>query len=175
MVGPPIRDGFRQLGYFDESQIEEVVVRCREHFAQNGMQGFRLFDDIVELLESLKAKGIKMAVATSARTTSANECLGNFGINEYFDMIVGANEDGTRSEKPEIIGHILDTLDSERKFNTIMIGDREFDILGAKAHGIVSVGVLWGNGSEAELTQAGADHIVDSLEELKLIIAPKAH
>jgi len=164
MLGPPIRDSFRTLGCFEESQIEDVVTKCREYFAENGMKGFYLFDGVVDMLEALKSKDIKMAVATSARTTSAKECLGHFDIAKYFEIIVGANQDGSRSEKPEIIAYILKSL--SKGYNPIMIGDRKFDILGAKAHGMSSIGCLWGYGDEVELLEAGATYLVKSPNEV---------
>ena len=125
-----------------------------------------MYEGIKDLLENLKQKGIKMAVATAKATVYVEKGLEYFGLADYFDIIMGCELDGTRGDKAEIIAHILDQLDPKRKLKVAMIGDRNYDIIGAKAHGIDSYGCLWGYGDEAELTKAGATHIISKPKEL---------
>ncbi|MDR2167398.1 MAG: HAD hydrolase-like protein [Clostridiales bacterium] len=166
LLGPPIREGFHMLGDFADEQVEGLVAKYREDFTARGMFEARLYPGIEAMLAEFKARGANMAVATSKVTIYAEKILSHFGIAHYFDIIAGANLDGSRSEKPEIIAHVLDSLDKDRKLKVAMIGDRKYDILGAKAHNITSVGCLWGYGGQAELENAGACFLVDSPKDL---------
>ena len=169
-IGPPIRDSFKALHGFNPEKTEKAVAKYREYFATKGMFEAKIYPGIIPLLESLKGNGIKMAVATSKVGAYAEKILHHFNISQYFSLIVGSEMDGTRSDKAEIIDCALNTLDGSRKMKTVMIGDRKHDIIGATAHGIDSIGVLWGYGGRAELETAGATKIVNSTKELQHII-----
>ena len=166
-IGPPIRDSMRALGFPD---VELAVSKYREHYTKVGITGNKIYPGVFILLESLKSQGITTAIATSKATVYAEQIAGHFGFGKYFDLIVGSELDGARSRKFEIISHILDSLDPKRGKTPLMIGDREFDIIGANEVGIDSIGVIWGYGPRAELEKAGATRIVDSPEELLKVI-----
>ena len=165
-LGPPLRDMFNKMFGFEGERLERVVARYREHLSDRGLYEGELYPGIVETLATLREKGVKMAVATAKATVFAEEMLEHYNIAKYFDSIVGCELDGRRSEKSEIIACVLDELDGGRTAKPVMIGDRKFDILGAKAHGIPSVGCLWGYGDEAELAEAGATYLVKSPKEI---------
>ena len=169
-IGPPIRDSFKVLYGFNPEKTEEAVAKYREYFATKGMFEAEVYPGIVPLLEGLEGHGIKMAVATSKVGSYAEKILAHFNISNYFSLIVGSEMDGTRSDKAEIIDCVLNRLDNSRKMKTAMIGDRKHDIIGAAAHKIDSIGVLWGYGGRAELEAAAATKIVSSTKELQHII-----
>ena len=169
-IGPPIRDSFRLLYGFSPEKTEEAVSKYREYFATKGMFEAKVYPDILSLLEMLANNGIQLTVATSKVGAYAELILSHFNMKHYFSVIVGSEMDGTRSDKAEIIGSALDELNKNCNKNAIMIGDREHDIIGAKACGIDSVGVLWGYGGHIELEAAGATKIVNSVNELQHII-----
>jgi len=109
----------------------------------------------------LKSRGIETAIATSKAEAPAISIAKHFKLDKYFDVIAGSSPDGTRSHKSEVIAHALSKSRSNQ--NTIfMIGDRKYDIIGAKELSLTSVGVLWGYGSREELNEAGADHIIET-------------
>jgi len=166
LIGMDLRSACRSLGDFSEAQIEDMVAKYRERLTEKGLYEGKVYDGIATLLDSLRQSGVRMAVATAKATVFAERGLEYFGIAKYFDLIIGCELDGERSDKGEIIAHILDELDPERTLSVAMVGDREYDILGAKAHGLDSFGCLWGYGSEAELTEAGATFIVKSPQEI---------
>ncbi len=99
--------------------------------------------------------------------------LKRFDIEKYFDVIVGSELDGARSTKEEVVKEALCRLaafglnEGEKKALCAMIGDRKFDIQGARAHGLTGVGVRFGYAPEGELEAAGADYIADTVEELE--------
>ncbi|MBS4032056.1 MAG: HAD hydrolase-like protein [Clostridiales bacterium] len=97
--------------------------------------------------------------------------LQHFQLDNYFSMVIGSNLDGTRSAKAEIIKCILDTLPGVPKEAVVMVGDRMFDIDGARANGIDSVGVTYGFGTGEELTAARPDYLASSVAQLKRILA----
>jgi len=168
-VGPPLWSSFREFYGFDERQVAEAVEKYREYYNEKGIFENKLYDGIVEVLRQLKLTDAKLAVATSKPTKYAKIILDHFGISRYFDLILGSEMDGTRSDKGEVVGCVLSELDADRNMITVMVGDRKHDIIGAKVHNIDSIGVLWGYGDRTELEEAGATRIVESTNELQHI------
>lgn len=170
-IGPPLKDSFMEFYGFSEEDALKAIAYYRERFREKGMFENMVYDGIVELLSKLKHAGKKLIVATSKPEEFTLTILKHFDLLQYFDFVAGATMDGSRSEKEEIIHYALEHCQIENLDETVMVGDRKFDILGAKTNGIDSIGVLFGYGSLEELEIAGATYIADSPEELgKLII-----
>lgn len=169
-IGPPLQTSFTDYYGFDELQCKEAIEFYRERFIKTGMYENELYEGIVSLLKKLKAAGKKLAVATSKPTIFAIEILNYFQINEYFDVVVGSELDGTRSAKAEIIQDVLNQFQDNTKDSFVMIGDRKHDMIGANLTGIDSIGVTYGFGSTEELEHASATYIVESIEELENLI-----
>lgn len=165
-IGPPLRDSFANTLHMPPELIEPAIAAYRDYFAHRGIFENRLYDGIPELLQRLQAAGIPMAMATSKPTVYAEKIAAHFGIAQYFDYIAGANLDGTRERKADVIAHALQVLAPPPGTQIVMVGDREFDVLGAAEHGIPCIGLLWGYGSREELVAAGADVIVETMDEL---------
>jgi len=168
-IGPPLHVSFRDFCGFNEENTELAVQYFREYFTDKGINENSIFPGVVELLESLKSRKFNMFIATSKPTVHANTVLDNFGITKYFQYVKGSNLNGTESGKPEIIAHIIEKFNLE-KDKTVMIGDRFYDIIGAKENGIDSIGVTFGYGGETELKEAGATYICNSVKEIYKII-----
>ncbi|MCL2405727.1 MAG: HAD-IA family hydrolase [Defluviitaleaceae bacterium] len=167
LIGPPLREALRLIHPFSDAEVEEVVKKYREYYSQKGMYENTVYPGIMELLQKLQDKGITMAIATSKAITFAKLIAQHFMFASFFDVIMGAEPDGTRERKSEVITTALDQLGGKDKFQKIiMIGDREHDIIGAKETGIDSIGVTWGYGSMQEFEAAGAKTIVSTAEEL---------
>ena len=170
-VGPPMRGNFKSCG-ISEQDMEIAVVKYREYYAEKGIFENAVYPGIAELLQNLANKGKTLAVATNKYALYAEQSLEHFDICKYFSLVSGDDKDGTLSlgGKSEIIRIALDALDPQRNMTTVMIGDRDQDILGAKANGIDSIGLTWGYGSRAELEEAAPTWIVDTPEELYNLI-----
>jgi phosphoglycolate phosphatase len=125
----------------------------------------RLYDGIVPALAALTAASLRLAVATSKPTPFAVRIVTHFGLVDHLELIAGATLDGTRRHKAEVIGAALATLGLDPS-EAFMVGDRAQDIVGARAHGMRSVGVRWGYAEPGELEAAGADDIVATPDEL---------
>ena len=109
-------------------------------------------------------------LATSKPTIFAEKILKHFEIDKYFEYIGGSNLDGSRSEKNEVINHVLEVCKVSSMEDVIMIGDRKYDVIGAKKIGVDSIGVLYGYGDLEELQEVNPTYIIRNIEELKNIL-----
>ena len=166
-IGPPIQQSFADRYNMNEIEVERAVFYFREYLKQSGLLENKVYDGITALLQELKDAGNRLFVATSKPTVFAKQVIEHFQLTSFFEEIVGSNLDGTRIKKEEIIAHILQTNEELQKEEMVMIGDRKHDVIGANSNGIASIGVLYGYGSENELSDAGAIHIVKDVEELQ--------
>ncbi|MEC5236937.1 HAD family hydrolase [Bacillus mycoides] len=166
-IGPPIQQSFADRYNMNEIEVERAVFYFREYLKQSGLLENKVYDGITALLQELKDAGNRLFVATSKPTVFAKQVIEHFQLTSFFEEIVGSNLDGTRIKKEEIIAHILQTNEELKKEEMVMIGDRKHDVIGANSNGISSIGVLYGYGSEIELSDAGAIHIVKDVEELQ--------
>lgn len=107
-------------------------------------------------------------IATAKPLPSALIVLEYFKIDKYFKEVSGATFDGTIKGKTEVISNLLTKLGDVDRGKTIMIGDRDHDIIGAKKNGILSAGVLYGYGSKDELKDA--DFLVEDTASLKELL-----
>ena len=172
-IGPPLMDSFREFYGMNEEEAVRAVEYYRERFSTVGLFENEVYSGIPELLARLKKDGRKLAIASSKPTVYVKKILEYFSINEYFDIIVGSELDGTRCRKEEVVEEALEQLSADDKFrktDAVMIGDRKFDIEGAKAHQIPSIGVNYGYAADNELVEAGADCVVGNVKELSEVL-----
>ena len=162
-VGPPLHAAFRELCGFTPDTAEEAVAAFREYYREKGIDENRVYEGIVSLLIKLKAAGKRLGVATSKPEALAERVIRNFDLEQYFDVISGASLDETHSQKTAVILRAMETLSAEKN-ETLMIGDRRFDIEGAHECGIDACGVLYGYGSRAELTEA--EYIAENVNDI---------
>ena len=175
-IGPPLKSSFMDFYQMSDEDAVKAVAKYRERFNDIGIYENAIFPGIAKLLSDLKALGKKIAIASSKPTCLVNRILDHFEIMQYFDYVVGSELDGTRSKKEEVVEEALRLMvpETDRHF-VAMVGDRKFDIEGAKAFGLVGIGVSFGYAGEHELEEAGADYIVDTVEELgQLLMRGKA-
>ena len=165
-IGPPLAECFQK--YFDLSQEEARtgIDYYREYYTAGGMFENAVYDGVKELLEGLKAQGKTLLVATSKPELFAKQILEHFELAQYFDCIAGASMDETRVRKDEVIAYALQQYQGVELEDAVMIGDRSHDIMGGKANGMDTIGVLYGFGSREELEEAGADWIAERPEEI---------
>lgn len=169
-IGPPLHESFMAYYGFDRDKAMRAVDFYREYYRDRGIWENRVYDGIPELLQTLKAAGRTLLVATSKPEEFARQILEHFGLIQYFDFLAGANMDGSRTKKAEVIAHALSSCGLSPASNIVMVGDREHDVLGASALGLDSIGVLFGYGDRPELERAGAAHIAAAVAEIGTII-----
>ena len=162
-VGPPLHESFIRFGIPAE-EADNAIKIYRSRYIPIGKFENHPYEGIREVLEQLKAAGHTLYVATSKPEAMSVEILEHFDLAKYFDIIAGASFDRSRSSKEDVIAYLLSQCgDYDVK---IMVGDTAFDVIGAKAHGIPTVGGSWGYGKVADMDQAGASSIAHTMDEL---------
>lgn len=170
-VGPPLKEQFMHYAGLTPEEGERAVRAYRERYTAKGIYENRLYDGIGGLLARLSAEGFTLAVTSSKPTVFCEEVLRYFGIRQYFTLVLGSELSGERVRKAEVIEEALQRLGrSDGRDGVVIVGDRNYDVLGAKEAGISSIGVTYGYGSRAELEEAWPDCIVDSPAELRNVL-----
>ncbi len=167
IVGPPLDQSFIRFGVPKECTDEAIRV-YRSRYTTVGKFENYPYPGIRETLQALKEAGHRLFVATSKPETMSVEILEKFELAEYFDLICGATLDGSRSHKADVIAYLLGQV--ENLENVVMVGDTKFDVLGAKEHGIPTIGVAWGYGTREEMLEAGAVAIAENPEDLLTLV-----
>ncbi|MBS0030918.1 HAD family hydrolase [Chitinophaga sp. 22321] len=167
-IGPPLQQSFMDFYAFTETQAWEAVHAYREYFKTTGIYENERYEGIPELLTTLQSQGRRLFVATSKPKVFADIVIGHFNLGSYFTAVYGSQLDGTHADKGELIRHLLET-EHLAAADTIMIGDRKHDIIGARKNNIACIGVGYGYGSTEELTAAAPDFMCRSVGELLAI------
>jgi len=162
-IGPPLSRSMCEIFGLPRENLRAAVDMYREYHA--GMLGlYTIYDGVEDMLKALKARGKCLVVATSKWEKNAVDILENFGLVGLFDLVAG-DDNISRHGKEAVIEYALEKLSANREM-TLMVGDRNYDILGAKEFGLESMGVLWGFGDRAELESAGAEYIAATPEDV---------
>ena len=169
-IGPPLYESFMGFYGFSRTDADRAVVAYREYFSGAGIFENEVYEGIPEMLAALSGKGKILGLATSKPHVFAVRILEHFKLDGYFTFVSGSELDGRRNEKSEVVAYALEYLPTAAPRACVMVGDREHDIIGAKANGIDSVGVLFGYGGREELENAGATYIAGSVDELRTLL-----
>ena len=164
-LGPPIRQSFAEFLGMNGEQVDEAVRIFRERYSDTGLFENRVYDGITGMLERLKSGGKRLMVATSKPQVYAVRIFERSGLAQYFEIVGGAELDGSRDYKDQVIEYVLAKAGITDRSSVLMIGYRRQDVLGAHKTGLKCMGILWGFGSMEELTQAGADYIARTPQE----------
>ena len=162
-VGPPLRETFAKFGVPADG-IETALEVYRSRYNTIGLFENTPYAGIREMLEKLRSDGHRLFVATSKPESMAVRILEKFDLDRYFEIICGATFDKTRDSKEAVIAYLLER--SADNGHTVMVGDTAFDVIGAKHHGIPTIGVAWGYGKVEDILAAGAVSIAQTPEEL---------
>ena len=171
-VGPPLTESFRDSFGFTPEQCAQAVLWYRERYKEKGVYETESYPGIRELLRQLHESGKTVALATSKPTVFARVILEEYGVTDCFDLILGCELDGRRGEKIEVMTECLRLLGvtEEQKKCTVMVGDRSYDIHGARACGVRSIAVTYGYAPEGELEAAGPDYTVEDVAGLQALL-----
>jgi phosphoglycolate phosphatase len=168
-IGPPLRDSFKKYFGMDDLQAEKTVQYYREYYSPTGIFENEVYEGIAGLLEKLTENNNTLFIVTSKPRVFAERIIQYFGLQSYFKDIIGSELNGELSEKTELIEHFLNKYDVITE-SVIMIGDRNYDIIGASNNRIDSIGVGYGYGTKEELLSAGATYYCQSVAELYELI-----
>lgn len=177
VMGPSLYLSFHDFFGLEGEQVNEAVKIYRDRYNAEGIYQVKMYDGVDTVIGQLKENGCVICLATTKPQVMAEKILEFSGIAPYFNVICGANLDGSRSDKVELINEVLNQISFTynngkpvEKDSVFMIGDRFYDIKGALATGVHSIGVTYGFGSREELTEAGAEFIADSAAEIADIL-----
>lgn len=163
-VGPPLEETLARL-LESQAQIPAAVAFYRERYATTGYLENAVYPGIEHALQELHSRGMRLFVATSKPAVYAERIVEHFGLARYFRAVYGSELDGTRSNKTQLLSHLL-AREQLRPESTFMLGDRAQDMLAAAANNVHPVGALWGYGSREELAQAGAAAFCEQARDL---------
>ena len=167
-IGPPLRASFETL-LGDEARAQDAVTLYRDRFTDTGLYENDLYTGIPETLQALRDAGKRLFVATSKPHVYANRIVEHFGVDGHFERVFGSELDGTRVDKTELLAYGLAETGADSK-DTVMIGDREHDMIGAANNGLFSIGVLYGYGTREELHSAGARRLAEAPDGISEIV-----
>ena len=168
-IGPPLFYSFQEYYGFDDKKAEEAIDKYREFYLTEGLYLTPLYEGIRECLEVL-AQEHRLYIVTAKPEKAANMIVDNLKIRAYLTAVVGPDPSIKKSDKSWLIERALKEQNITDKSGVVMVGDREYDIKGAKDVGIASIGVLYGYGFREELEGAGADHIVETVDDLQKLL-----
>lgn len=171
MIGPPFRVSMREFLGLDMPLIEELITLYRGLYETDGWKESKVYPQVFEMLEVLQKAGKRLAVATSKPMKFTSLMVTGLGLAPHFEFIGGASSDLSREAKKDIIELCLDEMKIEDKSSVLMVGDRLYDIVGAREAGVDVAGVLWGYGSKEEMDEYSPDYVFASPIELAEAVA----
>jgi phosphoglycolate phosphatase len=155
-----------------DEQAYVAIDLYREHYDSLNQEGTRVYENIPDVLPRLKKAGYRLFIATVKPTQIAEKVLSDLDLRGWFDGVAGSSMDSERRDKSSIIAHALRKFDLN-PLHSMMIGDRDQDITGARDNGMPSIAVTYGFGSRNELISARPDHVVERSEEIvSLLVNP---
>lgn len=174
-IGPPLRYSFKEYYGLEGELAEQAIAFYRERYTEVGKYENRPYPGIREMLIHLKAAGAVLAVASSKPELYVEDILRHFDLYELFDYVVGSDMEGKRETKTAVIREAMERMQvtREEQKGVLMVGDRHFDIDGAKELSLDSLGVYYGFAKSGELEAAGADYVVHTVDELEKLLLEK--
>ena len=166
-IGPPIHYSFTTFYGVSEDDVGDYIKSYRQRYREKGVYEARVYDGMVETLQTLRANGVRLGIASSKPETLIYDVMAHFHLTDLFDAVVGTRfDDSNHAGKADLVRASMQKLGAADKGRVLMVGDRCFDIDGAAGAGVDSCGVLFGYGSQAEFEAHGATHIIAAAKEL---------
>ena len=166
-IGPPLGWSFMEYMGMSEEMANKAVSTYRERYEAVGLFENRVYPGIRRLLRRLKRDGWYIGIATGKPQRSSERIIEHFGLNRYITKIVGP-KDGRGADKELLIRQAL----PEDAGEAWMVGDRRFDMEGAKKVGIGAIGAGYGYGSREELMNSGCDVYCETVEDIIRYLCP---
>lgn len=165
-IGPPLFDSFIEKCGLSPGKAMKAVAYYRQYYSRQGLYENHPYPGVESVLKALKSKNVQLYVATSKPEVYAKKILKHFGLSHYFDRIAGATLDGTITRKEEVLDFLSEQCGLDAADSVLMVGDRKFDIEGARHAGFDAAGVLYGYGSREELESCEPEHLLEHPELL---------
>lgn len=173
-IGPPIHYSYVTFYGVPEAEVETYIKKYRERYREKGIFECFVYDGMRELLSALRENGIKIGIASSKPIKLIYDVMDFLHLGDFFDAVVGTQfDDSNHPGKTDLVLESMAKLGAKDKSRVLMVGDRYFDIDGAKGAGVDSVGVVYGYGSREEFEEHGATFVVDSPSEILPLVVGK--
>ena len=169
-IGPPLRGSMVKFYNSTPDEVQKALEVYRERYTRVGWAENKAYPGMVELCRDLQAAGFRTGMCTAKPEFFAVPIAEKFGFKPYLETITGATLDGSMDDKAQVVELSLkkwNILTEEDKAITVLVGDKSMDVLAAHANGIKCVGVGYGFGSYEELSEAGADYYVETVDALR--------
>jgi phosphoglycolate phosphatase len=170
ILGPPLHYSLKEVHGKSDEDVDRFIVKYRSVYFGGGEYEFEVFPGMDQLLRDIADSDRTLVLATAKPIESATRVLTKAGLLDCFDAVSGSELDLQRQGKADVIAHGLELAGARPGVSAVMIGDRKEDILGAQAHGFMSIGAQWGYGDADELTNANADVVADDAEGLRRVL-----
>ena len=165
-IGPPLTYSFQEYHGLSAAQAEQALLYYRERFSVKGLYENEVYPGIPELLQGLCDRGVTLIIATSKPEEFTLRILKHFDLEKYFAFVAGNTLKEERPTKSSVIAYVRENYPDISEENTVMVGDRIYDVEGTHDHGLKAIGVLYGYGDLAEMEKSGANWIVENVTEL---------
>ena len=169
-IGSGLDDSFREIYSFSDQQASDAVDYYREYFREIGINEHTIYPGIKDLLSDLSEQGCRLCTATLKPKIFTEIILKHYEIFDVLQVIGAPDLSEKRINKSVIIKRVLEKLPNVNLSETVMVGDRDHDIEGAKENGIASIAVSWGYGSEEEIRNSDPDYIANNVKGLRDIL-----
>lgn len=169
-IGPSLVFAFTELVGMKQEETTEAIRQYRVYYSKQGALENEIYPGIRELLETLHAQGRHVILASSKPEEYCEKILAHFDILKYFHFVGGNNFKEERPSKEAVIRHVMANCPDVTTENTLMVGDRCYDVTGSGKCGFDCAGVLYGFGTREELEEAGAKYIIATVDELKELL-----
>lgn len=168
-IGPPLLQSFELL--LDAQRAPQALALYRERFSDIGLYENTLYPGIRRLLEDLQQAGSRLYIASSKPHIYVERILEHFDLSGYFEAVFGAELDGTRGDKTQLLRYALECTEHPPS-QSCMVGDRKHDAIGAINNQLRFIGVLYGYGNSQELVGAGAKELAEDVGALQRALQP---
>lgn len=157
-LGPPLTDTFENHFGWTGADLDRAVSIYRSEYFAVGATTADLYPGVIDVVRAVRAAGVPVGLATSKSAAGVAKVLDHFGLDDEFDILGTASDDETRSAKADVVHYALELFDDAGAdiSNVVLVGDRIHDIEGAEAHGLPSILVGWGYGTDDERARATA-------------------
>ncbi|MBO4262663.1 MAG: HAD hydrolase-like protein [Clostridia bacterium] len=166
-MGPPLAESFNKYYGLCGEDVDRVIRYYREYYSEKGIWENKPYPEMHDVLKTLREGGVRTGLSTAKPLPFAEKIIKKFGFYDYFDDVRGATFDGSVITKEQVVALSVQKFG---KIGTVMVGDRDNDVYGAKANGIDCIGVLYGFGTREELEAAGVKHIAETPEDIIRIV-----
>jgi len=157
VIGPPVEEVMiRLINGYSETEIAKAVSVFRDHYNSEGLQGTILYPGVAEVLTELRALGKRMFIGTTKPHDTAVIFCEHLKIKHFFQSMYGRRLDVKEYNKTDLIKLML-LSEAVKPKETVVVGDRRYDIEAAHGNGLKAIGVTYGYGTYGELIQSGAD------------------